>query len=129
VALTPEQIAAEQKRILESMGKRRTRTHSHKRGTMNGLEAAFAERLEGLRVAGDLRAWEFEPVALLLAPKLRYTPDFFCWWADGHIECAEVKGFWRDDARAKVKMAAALYPQFWFVGWKHVNGKWIAEEF
>ena len=30
--------------------------------------------------------------------------------SEGLIECHEVKGFWHDDARAKIKIAADLYP-------------------
>jgi hypothetical protein len=30
--------------------------------------------------------------------------------ADGSLECHEVKGFWADDARVKIKVAAEMYP-------------------
>lgn len=35
--------------------------------------------------------------------------------ADGLVEFHEVKGFMRDDARVKFKVAAALYPWFEWV--------------
>ena len=44
----------------------------------------------------------------------------------------EVKGFWRDDARAKIKIAADLYP-FRFIAVqaapKKAGGGWTIEEF
>ena len=30
--------------------------------------------------------------------------------SDGTVEFHEVKGFWKDDAKAKIKMAAAIFP-------------------
>ena len=52
--------------------------------------------------------------------------------ADGVIECHEVKGFWQDDARAKIKVAADLYP-FRFIAvkarTKKSGGGWEVEAF
>ena len=52
--------------------------------------------------------------------------------ADGVIECHEVKGFWQDDARAKIKVAADMYP-FRFlavrVKTKKDGGGWAMESF
>ena len=42
--------------------------------------------------------------------------------SDGVIECHEVKGFWTDDARVKIKIAAELYP-FRFKAMKARAGK------
>lgn len=48
------------------------------------------------------------------------------------MECHEVKGFWRDDARAKIKIAADLYP-FRFIAVmkrrKKDGGGWSEEVF
>ena len=50
----------------------------------------------------------------------------------GTIECHEVKGFWTDDARVKVKVAADQYP-FRFIAIKALpkkqGGGWAAESF
>ena len=50
----------------------------------------------------------------------------------GEMECHEVKGFWQDDARVKIKIAAEMYP-FRFIAitaGKAVNGsRWKIEEF
>jgi hypothetical protein len=44
----------------------------------------------------------------------------------------EVKGFWQDDARAKIKIAADLYPMRFVairVQSKKEGGGWASEEF
>jgi hypothetical protein len=52
--------------------------------------------------------------------------------ASGEMEMHEVKGFWQDDARAKIKIAADLYP-FRFIAVKvkpkKNGGGWETEEF
>ncbi|MCO7495183.1 hypothetical protein [Stenotrophomonas maltophilia] len=52
--------------------------------------------------------------------------------ADGVMACHEVKGHWQDDARAKIKIAAAMYP-FRFIAVKarpkRDGGGWAVEEF
>lgn len=86
-------------------------------GQMNATEAAYEEILDGLKFHGDIAWYKFEGVKLRLADNTFYTPDFFVMWADGRLECHEVKGFWQDDARAKIKIAADMYP-FEFVAVK-----------
>jgi hypothetical protein len=48
------------------------------------------------------------------------------------LEMHEVKGFWQDDARVKIKVAASIYP-FRFVAVtaraKKHGGGWAVEEF
>ena len=77
---------------------------------MNKTEAARAVDLEAMKRNGLLAAWWFEKWTFKLADDLRYTPDFVIQKMDGALEVEEVKGFWRDDARAKVKMFVELYP-------------------
>jgi hypothetical protein len=49
--------------------------------------------------------------------------------ADGLLELHEVKGGpWQDDARVKIKVAAALYP-FRFIAIRARAGGWEREEF
>lgn len=79
-------------------------------GTMNKTERAWADVLEARRRAGEIREWHFEAVTLKLAADTRYTPDFFVVNADETCELHEVKGFWRDDAKVKAKVAARLFP-------------------
>ncbi|WP_417329186.1 hypothetical protein [Halomonas cupida] len=103
-----------------------------KAGHMNKTEAAYAALLEQKRIAGDIAWYRFEGLKLRLADSTFYSPDFAVMRADGLMECHEVKGFWRDDARAKIKIAADLYP-FRFIAVKKQNkkdgGGWSHEVF
>jgi len=100
-------------------------------GRMNKTEAAYAYRLETLRTAGEIAWYGFEPLKLRLASNTFYTPDFMVMLLDGLIELHEVKGFWRDDARVKIKVAAERFPMFRFVAVKKrtKNRGWQTEEF
>lgn len=101
-------------------------------GAMNRTEEAYAAHLERLRLAGDVEWYRFEGVKLRLADKTFYTPDFAVMAGDGFMEMHEVKGFWTDDARVKIKVAADQYP-FRFIAFKAIpksrGGGWVREEF
>lgn len=103
-----------------------------KTGEMNKTEAAYDAHLGQLQHAGEVLWRKFEGLKLRLADNTFYTPDFAVLAADGVMECHEVKGFWEDDARVKVKVAASLYP-FRFkavtVRAKKHGGGWSVEEF
>ncbi|MGR4895811.1 DUF1064 domain-containing protein [Stenotrophomonas sp. LARHCG68] len=103
-----------------------------KAGEMNKTEKAYADRLRALEYAGQILWHKFEGIKLRLADNTFYTPDFAVLAADGVMELHEVKGFWQDDARAKIKIAAAMYP-FRFlavkVRAKRDGGGWDVEEF
>jgi hypothetical protein len=79
-------------------------------GVMNKTESAYASVLRDAQSLGDILWHKFEGVKLRLADNTFYTPDFAVLAKDGVLECHEVKGFWQDDARAKIKIAADLYP-------------------
>lgn len=101
-------------------------------GTMNKTEAAYDAHLWEQRHAGAVLWHKFEAVKLRLADKTFYTPDFAVLVKSGHIEMREVKGFWQDDARVKIKVAASIYP-FKFIAvtarTKKRGGGWEREEF
>lgn len=97
-------------------------------GAMNKLEAAYAEALEFERRAGIVEWYGFEGMKFKLADKTYYTPDFIVMLADGTLEAREVKGFWEDDARVKIKVAAAMFP-IRFVAITKERGEWKREEF
>lgn len=103
-----------------------------KAGTMNKTEAAYGLTLEGRKAAGELLWYAFEAVKLRLADATFYTPDFVVMASDGVLEMHEVKGFWRDDARVKIKVAAERFP-FRFCAVqalpKRQGGGWKVEEF
>ena len=101
-------------------------------GAMNKTEAAYDAHLALLQHAGEILWRKFEGLKLRLADNTFYTPDFAVLAADGVMECHEVKGFWQDDARAKIKIAADLYP-FRFIAVKAKakkdGGGWAREDF
>ena len=81
-----------------------------KRGAkLNKTEAAFLEWLKANYRIGD-PVFYAQEITLQLANGLRYTPDFVMSRKVGHVAAFEVKGFMRDDAAAKLKMAASKYP-------------------
>jgi hypothetical protein len=101
-------------------------------GTMNKTEAAYAQLLEIRKFAGEILWYEFEAIRLRLAKNTFYTPDFFLLTAGGQLQVHEVKGFWKDDARVKIKMAASLFPfQFMAVTQrpKKAGGGFLFEKF
>jgi hypothetical protein len=72
-------------------------------------------------------------VTLALGVDCRYTPDFYIIGWDGDIRFAETKGFWRDDAKVKIRVAARTFPEFTFTAYrkrpKKEGGGWITEAF
>lgn len=103
-----------------------------KSGQMNRTEAAYATTLEAARNAYEIAWYAFEGVTLKLADGCRYTPDFAVLRADGIMEMHEVKGYWTDDARVKVKVAAEKFPFVFKAVYKKAKkdgGGWRIEEF
>jgi len=105
-----------------------------KPGTMNKTEAAYAKHLDLLKSAGQILDYKFERHKLKLADKTWYTPDFKVINAELQIEMHEVKGFWRDDARVKIKVAADQFPEYRFISvqkGRKTKGEpdWVMEEF
>lgn len=101
-------------------------------GTLNKTELAYQETLELLKQNGSVVWYRFEGIKLRLADNTFYTPDFAVMRSDGVMECHEVKGYWQDDARVKIKVAADSYP-FRFFGVKALpkksGGGWSYEQF
>lgn len=88
---------------------------------MNKLERAFFERAQ-VRFGADVY---FEPFKIRLAGRCWYTVDFVI-KHDGWLNCYEVKGWMRDDAAVKLKVAAEKFPCFHFVLVTRPNRKgWI----
>jgi hypothetical protein len=81
-----------------------------KTGVMNATEKRYHDLLMIRKAAGEVIGIWYEPFSLRLAPNTYYRPDFLVQLADGSLELHEVKGFWTDDAKAKTKIAADLYP-------------------
>lgn len=94
---------------------------------MNKLETRYRNYLEGLKYAGEILWYCYEGIKLRLADNTTLTVDFPLMLANGELEMHECKGWWRDDARVKIKVAAALYP-FRFIGIRDINHEWVREE-
>lgn len=97
--------------------------------------AIVRQRIKGPnKLERDFGAWlrERSPivheqaVTLLIANGVRYTPDFVvglhpfyegCNKTPAYLRAYETKGFMRDDANVKIKVAASVYPwiEFWLV--------------
>lgn len=103
-----------------------------KPGTMNATETAYAQVLEARKHSGEIQWYAFEGMTFKLADQTRYTPDFAVLLENGEMEMHEVKGRWMDDAKVKIKVAAAQFP-FRFLAvfalHKKDGGGWRTETF
>lgn len=91
-----------------------------KRGEMNRTEAAFArEELEFQKLSGAITNYQYEAIKFRLANGAWYTGDFAAFPAlsnaDQRITIYEVKGFLREAAHVRIKVAAELFPMFKFI--------------
>ncbi len=102
-------------------------------GHMNKTEALYSAHLHSLQIEGKVLWFGFEAIKLRLADLTFYTPDFAVITHEGRMEMHEVKGFWMDDARVKVKVAAEKFQFFQFFGVttasKKNGGGWLYEAF
>lgn len=94
---------------------------------MNKTEGQYANHLDLLVRSGEVQGWAFEADTFELGHRCTYTPDFRVSFPDGRIEYHEVKGFWRDDARVKIKVAARKNSEFRFVAVKLRGRRWEYE--
>lgn len=81
---------------------------------MNGLEGDYAALLELQRRAGDVVAWHFGALRLELADRTWFRVDFVVVPAvipaGFVIEAHETKGYMREAARVRLRVAARTYP-------------------
>ena len=91
---------------------------------MNKTDRAYAQWLEVMRQAGAILRWDYEPEKLRLADLTYYTPDFRVIYPDGTVEFHEVKGFVRDDAMVKIKVAAEQHPYKFVMVRRVKGGRW-----
>lgn len=80
---------------------------------MNKTESKYCQKLELLKRAGEVIDYVFEPFGMKLTDKTYYHPDFLVVYKN-RFEIIEVKGFMRDDAAVKLKIAKAKFPWFQF---------------
>lgn len=99
-----------------------------KQGKMNKTEAAYAKYLEVQKQFGHVMEYWFEPMNLRLADKCFFKVDFMVLTKSLQLECHEVKGWWTDDAKVKIKAAATKFP-FRFIAVQLIKGNWVFTEF
>jgi hypothetical protein len=127
IVLADEPIAAPKTALqkMQALGRLKT-------GEMNGTEAAYEKVLAARTLAGEIVWYEFEAITFVLEGGVRYTPDFIVQLANGEIEVHEVKGFWTEDARVKVRIAQGRFPfRFLAIMGKKKKGQyvWTTEDF
>ena len=95
------------------------------------LERDYGEFLEIQKARGEIVDYKHQPLKLRLADKTYYNPDYSVHRTDDVIELVEVKGFWEDMSRVKVKVCAERFPEFLFVAVTRPkkNEGWKREEF
>lgn len=124
-AINKGTAGSESMRNLQALGRMKT-------GKMNKTEIAYSQHLEALKSCGEIVWWKFEAIKLRLADNTFLTVDFFVMKASGELEAHEVKGYWMEDARVKIKVAAGLYPFRFIAVQKKSNkqgGGWKIEVF
>ena len=105
-----------------------------KQGDLNKTEQAYANYLADRKYRGEIEWYQFEGIKLRLADKTFLTVDFALMRADGVLEMVDVKGskaIVMDDAKAKIKIAASLFPfvfKLAFPKAKKDGGGWLEEE-
>lgn len=90
-------------------------------------EARYAQILEARKRAGEIADWDYEPITLVVGRAgsmvSRLTPDFAVHRHDKAVELHEVKGWMKDDARAKLLAAVRQWPGFvWWLVWAKKGG-------
>jgi hypothetical protein len=96
---------------------------------MNQLESSYASVLNAQLMSGLVADYMFCPLKFRLADMTTYTPDFLVIRPGGSdgawiLELHEVKGFMRDDANVKLKVAAEMYPWFSWHLVTRTHGEW-----
>lgn len=98
-----------------------TMTDSKDVSKLNRTERAFYDYLQAFKPQ-----WlGVQGVTLKIGDDCRYTPDFVCLHAEQtKLIAYEVKGFMRDDALVKLKVAARQYRWIEFVVVKKIKNSW-----
>lgn len=105
-----------------------------KTGERNKTESAFEEHLADLQKGGAVLWYRFDAIKLRLADNTFLTVDFSVMRFDGVLEMIDVKGskgIFQEDAKVKLKVAAASFPFVFKIAVpvpKKNGGGWIIEE-
>lgn len=109
--MTKPRMTVEEYRALQG------KQNGKKRGEVNKTEGDFErDELAPLKLSGVVVDYKYESVKFRLANGAWYTPDFVAWVHGKQRPMVyEIKGFWREAARVRIKVAAELYPQYQFI--------------
>ena len=88
---------------------------------LNKLERRWLAHMRALH----MQEIGIQSLTLKLGDDCRYTPDFTTIDAHGHLVAYETKGFMRDDAQVKIKIAARKFRWIEFVLVTEENHQWI----
>ena len=92
-------------------------------GVSNKSQSSYEEQLKLKLYSGEILWYAFEGMKFKLADNTYYSPDFAVMNKDGQIELHEVKGYFMDDAKVKIKVAAAQFPFKFIVVFVKTNPK------
>lgn len=91
---------------------------------LNKLERAYLHQLRRLGVP----LLNIQAITLKLADDCRLTADFTFMDPNGRLVFADVKGFQREDALIKMKVAARKFPEFRFTIVTRERGVFVEKE-
>lgn len=95
---------------------------SHDEDRLNKTERAYLAHLR----SQSQNVWiGVQNLTVKLADDCRLTPDFAVLDRSGKLALVDVKGFQREDALIKMKVAARLFPMFTFYIVKRDGGGWL----
>ncbi len=117
-----------------------------KPGDRTKIEAEREALLERRKATGEVLDFWFQPITFRFADRTSYSPDFAVLYPDGRYVLEDVKGSkkekkegkatgrviaWvEEDARVKMKLAAALNPFEFRMVWRdRATGKWFYQAF
>lgn len=89
-------------------------------------EAEYATYLDYQKATNTIWDWDYEPESLVIGVGAKYTPDFKVWITfGGRVEYREVKGYKREAAMVRLRVAAARFPNDGFVLVTKKDGQWV----
>ena len=88
-------------------------------------ELDYARYLDVLKATRRIVDWDYEPERLEIGAGAHYTPDFRVMLPGGGYEFREVKGYQREAAMVRLKVAAKHFPHRRFVLVTRKRGDWV----
>ena len=92
------------------------------------LERDYSLVLKAQQQAAEIAWWAYEPISFRIGAGASYCPDFVVLRANGELEAHECKGFRREAAIVRIKVAARMVPWCRFVLVTRDRRGWHLEE-